>query len=67
MSDFSSERLKENSTTAALESAKEGAGDSFEKKKEVFYKHRAMKINEYTNFNNKEDSYHDVGEFSWDF
>jgi hypothetical protein len=36
-------------------------------KKDVFPKHRVFKINGYTNFNNKEDSYHDVGEYSWDF
>jgi hypothetical protein len=37
------------------------------KKKEIFGKHRVNKLIGYTNFNNKEDSYHDVGEFSWDF
>jgi len=30
-------------------------------------KHRVNKLAGYTNFNNREDTWHDVGEFSWDF
>jgi hypothetical protein len=41
--------------------------DEAEKKNEIFKKHKGTKIKGYTNFNNKEDSFHDVGEFSWDF
>lgn len=33
----------------------------------IFKKHRVNKFKEYVNFNNKEDSFHDVSEFSWEF
>lgn len=69
MSDMSNERLKEqpsNLDSVKEEIEEEMQGDA-DKRKDVFLKHRVFKLHGYTNFNSKEDSYHDVGEFSWDF
>lgn len=62
ISDQSNEHLKEK---AVLGSIKDDNGE--DKKREIFLKHRAHKLIGYVNFNNKEESYHDVGEFSWEF
>lgn len=52
-----------------LESVKEEEieKDEAEKKKEIFKKHKGEMIKGYANFNNKEDSFHDISDFSWDF
>ena len=41
--------------------------DEVDQKREIFRKHRINKIKGYVNFNNREDTWHDVGEFSWEF